>query len=146
MPIDPKMLMMLFGMLKNSPLLKQGIQAASNNPNMSLNNLTDALLNRQYDPGLLENSSIMSAYSDEPSMGVNLLDQQLGAQFAHPQSGQADLTDMFNRLSPQDPNGPSGDSTYASHLGELLHDTDGSEDEDARASYLEWLKSHGFKR
>jgi len=40
---------------------------------------------------------------------------------------------------------PTGDPTYASHLGELLHDTDGSQDEDARKAYLEWFRTHGFK-
>ena len=40
---------------------------------------------------------------------------------------------------------PTGDPTYASHLGELLHDTDGSQDEDARKAYLEWFKTHGYR-
>ena len=40
---------------------------------------------------------------------------------------------------------PTGDPTYASHLGELLHDTDGSQDEDARQAYLEWFKTHGYR-
>lgn len=49
-----------------------------------------------------------------------------------------------NNPDPMGPH-PTGDSTYASHLGELLHDTDGSQDEEARQAYLNWLKTHGYR-
>lgn len=84
---------------------------------------------------------------------INLADRMLGNPNIVDTPALTSAAVMFNNglltddapLPGVEPPHPTGSPTFASHLGELLHDTDGSQDEDARKAYLEWFRTHGYK-
>lgn len=162
MPINPQLAMLFANLaMRQTPKL----MSLLNQPDSEemVPNIYSALDNG-YDPGLIEDSLNAGA------MPMNLdysLDVNKPQQF--PSDGaEYGLSNLFSRLNPNqwsniggpqaalsaatfenspDPMGPhpTGDPTYASFLGELLHDTDGSQDEDARKAYLDWFQTHGYR-
>lgn len=157
MAINP---MLLMSLLRTAPALvsalKRGYDPGIMGQNLELKTVGQ---------GIPQDLALSQMNSD---MGQALNSADLmGQQFPSDGAGNG-LTNLFAKLNPNqwqniggpqaalsaatfenspDPMGPhpTGDPTYASHLGELLHDTDGSQDEDARQAYLEWLKTHGYR-
>lgn len=99
-----------------------------------------------YDPNGLPDSGFESANSNTNEF-TNLFSKLKTAEEQQAIGGPSAMLSAATFENNPDPMGPypTGDPTYASHLGELLHDTDGSQDEDARKAYLEWLKTHGYR-